>query len=564
MPRTILAAVALVTLGAPNLSWACGGFFCSSTPVNQSAEKIVFYLQPDGVEVIVQVSTAGTDATDFAWVVPVQLAPDQYGTGSQAALDTIAQLTTPQFRLDVQTVGNCHSIYFPGEAGGPDRNGVAPTGTPMGPTVQVVSQQSVGPYDSVLLKSDDPNALVQWLRDNQFRISDAAAGIIPVYVAEHSLFVAYKLKADATTQDIVPITLHFPYVKNVDGTALGSCIPLRLTAIAATNDMEVLTFVLASAQAVPTNFFRVLLNLAKIDWINDGLNYDDVLKQAVSEAGGNAFATEYAGGTSQFKEAFFSSRYDTATLSRTTDPAAYVQQLLLQGFPRNGQMRSFLEKWIPEPDAAKQAGITEQSFYNCLECYQQYVALVPFNAAAATADLDTTVLEPLREFQHAVDSSAYLTRLRTFISPAQMTIDPTFAITSNLPDVSNIHVAQGLLQCGMNGAWGQSPISITYEGGGHVTLMGDGQSGYNTSDLMQLPAALLWYQDKADGSNYVAGSNVAAINGIIASHNNRVDGGCAAAPGGAATTTGAGFILLMSVVGGALGLRRRRAAGISR
>ena len=40
---------------------------------------------------------------------------------------------------------------------------------------------------------------------------------------------------------------------------------------------------------------HVQINEAAIDWLNRGSNYSDVVSQAADEAGGRAFATDYAG-----------------------------------------------------------------------------------------------------------------------------------------------------------------------------------------------------------------------------------------------------------------------------
>jgi hypothetical protein len=546
--------IAVLAFLAPSAAWACGGFFCSTSPVDQSAEKIVFYLRPEGVKVFVQISAKGTDPTGFAWVLPVRQVPSRLGVGTQSALDRLAAMTEPSFRLEVQETGECNPHFFSirrfgglrGQAGGAPRSAGAGN-------VQVISEAVVGPYDSAVLKSDDPGALVQWLRANRFTISDAAAGIIPAYVAEHSLFVAYKLRSNRTTTDLVPVVLDFPFRTDVDGTPLDACIPLRLTAIAATQNMAIETFVLGSAQAVPTNFFRVVLNQAKLDWTRRAQNYVQVMQQGLSEVGGNGFVTEYAGSTRLFRQAFYAEgRFDLTKLRATTDPGEYVDLLLRQGFPRDGQMRLFLRKWMPLPP---NAGIPERQFYNCVRCYPDIASRIHFDPAAATDDLEMTVVEPLREFQHAFDASPYVTRLRTYISPAQMTRDPRFGFSSRLPEVSNIHVAKGVLQCGLDGGWGRSPLQLTLEDGKIVDLLPGLDRVYRNTDLADMPAALIWYRDQDGGTSEVAGTNVTTIAGMLARHNSGVAHGCSASPGATSGTTAAGFAVVILLVA----FRSRRA-----
>src|SRR5262249_27368463 len=163
--------------------------------------------------------------------------------------------------------------------------------------------------------------------------------------------------------DIQPIVLRF-----AGGEA---CIPLRLTAVAAINDMDVTAFMLGKARAVPTNYNEVRLNLARIDWITGGANYKKVVSAAVDEASGNAFVTELAGSSSILKNSTYPpGRFNLDRLRTMTNPADYVTELLAQGFPQTAQMQNFLRRAIPMPASLASQGVSESQFYNCIQCYQ--------------------------------------------------------------------------------------------------------------------------------------------------------------------------------------------------
>jgi len=74
----LLAAVG----AAPRQAQACGGFFCSQVPIDQSGEQIIFSVSQSHITAHVQISFQG-QAKDFAWVVPVQTVPT-LSVGSQA------------------------------------------------------------------------------------------------------------------------------------------------------------------------------------------------------------------------------------------------------------------------------------------------------------------------------------------------------------------------------------------------------------------------------------------------------------------------------------------------
>ena len=151
-------------------------------------------------------------------------------------------------------------------------------------------QGAVGPFDAAVIKSDDSTELKKWLTDNGYVISDAAAGLIDVYVRENKYFVALKLLNGVGVRSIQPIVLTFR------GTE--ACVPLRLTAIAANPDMPVLVWVLSDKRVAPRGYYEIKIDEARIDWLRSGSNYfgpQGLVSLAANEAGGNAFVTEYAG-----------------------------------------------------------------------------------------------------------------------------------------------------------------------------------------------------------------------------------------------------------------------------
>src|SRR5437868_2024038 len=142
------------------------------------------------------------------------------------------------------------------------------------------------------------------------------------------LFVALRLKQDATAGDIQPIVL--------DMNTAEPCVPLILTRIAAQIDMPVLVYALADGRVVPQNWFHVVIDQAKINWFNFGANYRDVVTTAIDEAAGHGFVTEFAGSSAIMKDTIFrAGQFDTTKLAGITDPAVLIQMLLSQGYPRD-------------------------------------------------------------------------------------------------------------------------------------------------------------------------------------------------------------------------------------
>ena len=549
-----LALVAPILLFQPNAD-ACGGLFCDGqAPVDQSGEKILFVVDSTGVEAHVQITYTGTDA-QFSWVVPTRQVPT-LSVGIDRMFTVVAQRTTPQYSVNWHYPTSCGSGGGSGGSGGSGGygGGIADAGSADGGGgVGVVSSDVVGPYDSVVLTADDPQALKNWLQSNGYYLSPAGSALIDPYVQEHNYFVALKLHAGRNVSDIQPIVLRF--------SGNEPCVPLRMTAVAALNDMEVTAFLLGNARAVPTNYYEVVPDLARINWLQQGANYKAVISAAADEAGGNAFVTEYAGTSSVMSGALYvPNQFNLPLLRATTDPAQYVQQLLIQGFPLTGQMLNIFRRWIPEPQALVDQGLPDTQFYNCLECYRQYWQGQAFDPNGMTTDVDTLIAQPLQHAQSLFDRFPYLTRVYTQISPVEMTRDPTFTFNPDVPDVSNVHIAQGYLGCGyFNG-----PIELVLPDGRTIWLSSANDQFPNT-----LPAAESWWQMGSSGRGTQIGSNTDLINRRIAAHNGTIpgsgsigpwgpppaggsSGGCAATPGGAGATSLAGLLIALAV------LRRRR------
>src|SRR5688572_12240390 len=95
--------VALGAVAAPRPAEACGGTFCDSgpatMPVEQTGETILFVLDGAEVEVHIQIAyDPNTEASQFAWVVPVTALPE-FSVGSQQLFANLLVGTVPSYGL---------------------------------------------------------------------------------------------------------------------------------------------------------------------------------------------------------------------------------------------------------------------------------------------------------------------------------------------------------------------------------------------------------------------------------------------------------------------------------
>ncbi len=414
---------------------ACGGFFCNNLdPVEQAGEQIVFEVDPEAGDagqttMHVQVTYEGPPI-EFAWVVPVKGVPDLF-VSSDVLFSTLDMFTRPQFFINWEAEGECllWDVML-ADADGP------PVPESSG-GVSVLDASKVGPYETVVVAADDETALIDWLQANDYNIPSGMSDVLAPYVADGHNFVALRLAAGNDTGDLVPLGLRY------EGTV--PAIPIQLTSVAATPDMQLVTYVLGPSRAVPDNYLHVELNEAAINWFTGGSNYLDVLSRAADEAGGHAFATEYAGATADFPMEFYSESWEDLDFASAETPTAFLEMLIGSGIPASSTLLELLETYVPVPD-----GYTSIDVYNCPSCFPGIDALMAdgFDPVGAAAAIDEQIVQPLAAIQAMFDRAEWITRLGSTVSPAEMTIDPMFTFNETIEqEVSNIHQARLVYLC---------------------------------------------------------------------------------------------------------------------
>lgn len=281
----LLLACPLLFTGSPTAD-ACGGFFCSTQPVDQSAERIIFVANPDATTTMaVQITYAG-DAEDFAWILPLGEVPDP---DSLQVLDTsvfttVEQVTNPNFTAP-------ESCLQAAASRGGDRVAFASADDSEG-GVGVAFTTNVGPFTASAVESDDPQALTQWLRDNDYNVTPAMEPFIKLYTEEGKKFLALKLQDGTDSSDIQPFAFTLP------GEA--PSIPLRMTAIAAEPEMGLIIHIFGDRRFGSANWPTIEIASHEIPWIaNDfggaqQIGYFAAVAKKIDKAGGLGWVTEYA------------------------------------------------------------------------------------------------------------------------------------------------------------------------------------------------------------------------------------------------------------------------------
>jgi MYXO-CTERM domain-containing protein len=559
----------------PQPAEACGGTFCDGgpqpMPVDQSGENILFVRDGDYIEAHIQIQYVG-EAQEFAWVIPLQSLPE-FSVGSEPLFQNLLAGTVPTY--SVQTMpddcgdggGNTDGIQG-GDAASSGADGGGETGTGEdGGGPQVVLQETVGAYEITVLQGGTAAEVVTWLDDNGYQQDPESEPILQAYLDENFLFGAVKLTGGTDVDEIHPIVLRF----------LGDepCIPLRLTRIAAVEDMDVRSFFLGAARTVPENYRHVLINQVKIDWTQNNLaaNYKEVITQAVDapEASGRAFVTEYAGTSAAVPRGGVFEASWNSQVFETIEPVGVIDELTSQNLffcdldfgngcaPTHPLIQPILDQFLPVP-----AGVDPNAFYECVSCYEDQLDLAAWNGPGFAQALQERVIVPGEHAQMLLDANAYLTRMYTTISPGEMTTDPIFHENPELAEVTATQNGVQRILC--NG----DSVYVLPDGRQVYLPSGAPWPDFDSEPAWSMPSDEEVQEVMAAGAPVVLANHTQAIDDALAAYNSAqgwagggADEGGSSADGDAAgcgcRTTGGGMAgLMVMLLGLGLGVASRR------
>lgn len=280
----LLIAVAAMATSAVTPAGGCGGFFCQNDPVDQVAERILFTVNDDEtITSLIEIAYQG-DAADFSWVLPIPEAIDadalQVPENGELVFDELHDLTDVQFINPPET--ECVAELQSRAAMSADDAMEEET------SVEVFASGEVGPFGFDVIGSADPAALVNWLRDNNYRVDASMEPLIDAYVEEEFAFIAMRLLDGETAESIAPIEITYPGSQPM--------IPIRLTAVAAFPEMPIFVWILADEQAVPENYEHFEIATEEITFSPFGLpDYPFLVQDRADAVGGQGFITEFAG-----------------------------------------------------------------------------------------------------------------------------------------------------------------------------------------------------------------------------------------------------------------------------
>ena len=553
---------------------ACGCFTPPdpSVPIVQAGERIAFGVENGIVTSHIQIQYSGP-AEEFGWLLPLPSVPE-LEVGTDELFAQLIQTTQPKYQLTAEYRGDCwfdpSRGGFGGGAGG-DPSAPTDDGESGGGGNPLVLQDSVGPYDYAVLRADSKQPMLDWLEENRFFVPASTDEVVDPYIRPGAYFLALKLRKGNEVGDLQPVVVKYQSDLPM--------IPIVLTSVAADPDMGIMVWVLGTDRAIPRNYFHTMINDARVDWINFGANYVDIITDAVNEADeGQSFVTEYAGTSEIMKDVLDPDwRFgDLDELRALTDAENYVNYLNATGYPvqtnqppfftaqYTSQMLTILQRHLPVPakllEQLDEQGLGANDYYINISYYlgyhrdefpELYTDLdTLFDPVELTNELEERVVEPTRQAGELFRKHPYMTRMFTTLSPEEMIKDPVFSYNPELPDVSNDHAGRIIYYCVDERPQGQTPAKIITESG--FVLRFPNGTDENPYTTLAMPDSHYQQVLREEGNPNVVTDNTAEI---LAALGEQDSGGCSIG-GGARGVLPLGLGLL-----GLVALRRRRRQG---
>ncbi|AKT37410.1 DUF2330 domain-containing protein [Chondromyces crocatus] len=277
-----LIALSLLICAATHVesAWACGAcIVAQSESTLVTGHRMVLSVSQNATTLWDQFSYTG-DPVSFAWVLPIK-GVVEVGLSSDALFQTLEALT--QVTVSSPII-NCPPPPRCGDDAPLAGGGTGADGST--DSVQILAQETVGPYETVQLSSNDPAALYSWLQQNNYFIPQDLAPVITSYVNEGFGFLALKLVPGEAVDAMRPVRVTSP--------GATATLPLRMVAGGTGAVTPISLWVLGEGRYEPANFpsFQIEPSSLVWDWAASRSNYGELRQVGYSATNGRGWLLE--------------------------------------------------------------------------------------------------------------------------------------------------------------------------------------------------------------------------------------------------------------------------------
>ena len=270
-----------------NRALACGGCF---GPVQQTAfttvtgHRMAFAISDERTVLWDQFEYSGSPE-DFSWVLPVR--PGAFLEASTDAwfetLETVTKtsVTSPPLTCAQPSGGGCG-------VGSAQSDLASGSGGSFDPGVVVLHSGTVGPYETVTLRSTDGDALTAWLTQNGYAVPPDIEPTIAAYVSEGADFIALRLQPGQGISKMTPVRVVTP-----GGEFL---LPLRMVAAGVGESVGIVLYVIGEQRYAMPDLREVFIDWEDLvyDFSKQDSNYLALRNRALGELDGFNYLVTFA------------------------------------------------------------------------------------------------------------------------------------------------------------------------------------------------------------------------------------------------------------------------------
>jgi hypothetical protein len=202
----------------------------------------------------------------------------------------------------------------------------------------------VGPYQTAVLRSDNPTALQDWLASNGYVIPDVIEPTIEAYVNEGFDFLALRLRPNVGVQQMEPVRVVTPQGEPV--------LPLRMVAAGVGDNVAITLFVIGDGRYAMPDLSEQQIDEKDLVWdfTSNHSNIDSLRQKALRNLFGVAYIASFAEPNSLAKDIAGPQGY--AYFSKPSSPYRYD---------------NFAQLYFSDPSGSCQNALSTLSQYNSIE-----------------------------------------------------------------------------------------------------------------------------------------------------------------------------------------------------
>ena len=258
MRALITAAAAALTIAISTTAQAFCGFYVAraDTSLFNEASQVVLVRDGDRT-VLTMANDFQGDVQDFAVVIPVPtfIEREQINVGDRAVIEHLDAYTAPRLveyhdpdpcrpRIEEMVVSMARQEFADAPA--------SRAGNSLGVTIE--ASYTVGEYDILILSADQSDGLIQWLKENDYRIPDGAERVVESYLKQDMRFFVARVNLEEQSK------LGYSYLRPIQVAYESNkfMLPIRLGTLNAKGQQELYVYGLTRTGRIETTNYRTV------------------------------------------------------------------------------------------------------------------------------------------------------------------------------------------------------------------------------------------------------------------------------------------------------------------